>query len=72
MQTLTAAYFAFQEFNDSVDESNKYLVDFNKELIKEQTELDNVFDALKKTNPETEARTELINEINEYIRKEVS
>ncbi len=68
---LTAAYFAFQEFNSEVAVGNEEVAKLNKELIKEKTELYNVFDALKKTEKGSEARTVLITKANklygEYI-----
>lgn len=61
---VTAVVAAVITFKNELFNTRESLAEFNKELIKEQTELNNVFDALRKTNPGTDERRRLINEIN--------
>ena len=65
LATLTAVVAAIIIFKDKIAESNKQVREFNKALVTEKQELNNVFEALKKTNPGTEERKELIEKINE-------
>jgi len=56
-------------FRDRMSESNKSIREFNKQLVKEKAELNNVFIALKKAGKGTEARKELIDQINKEYGK---
>jgi TP901 family phage tail tape measure protein len=73
LTAITAVVTAIIVFQDEMKESNKAVRDFNSELAKEKLELNNVFEALKKTKPGTEERKELIEKINttyaDYIPK---
>jgi len=71
--TLATVVVALIAFKDRLAESSKTVRDFNNDLITEKTSLNNVFEALKKTNPGTEERKALIEKINttysEYLPK---
>lgn len=51
-------------FRDRVSQSVQVMVEFNKNLTKEQLELNAIFGALKKANTETGERASLIQQIN--------
>ncbi len=69
LTAVAAVVVAIIAFKDELKESSKAVRDFNKQLVKEKTELNNVFDALKKTGKGTEARKELIIKINKEYGK---
>lgn len=56
-----AAFFLFRNRTESADKS---ISEINKRLSIERVELNNVFDALKKTNPGTSERSRLVEELN--------
>ncbi len=66
---IVAAYVAFRVFKKEVDTSEKAFKGFNKELVKSQTELNNVFEALKNTGRGTKERKELIKKVNKEYGK---
>lgn len=65
---LTAAIgggvYIFKKFNEQQNRGNKLTADLAASIGTEQRELDKLFDALKKTNPESEERKRLLEEMS--------
>lgn len=61
---VTAAVTALVLFNNETDRTEESITAFNSELNKEQTELNNIFEALKNTTKGTTERKDLIDKIN--------
>lgn len=62
---LTTAAAAFMLFGNRTDKAESSVENLNKRLMSERTELNNVFEELKKTNPGTNDRIRLVNELND-------
>lgn len=61
---ITTAAAAFMLFGNRTDKTETSVANFNKRLYAERTELNNVFNELKKTNPGTNDRIRLVEELN--------
>lgn len=61
---ITTAAAAFMLFGNRTDKVNTSVESLNKRLLSERTELNNIFNELKKTNPSTNERIELVKELN--------
>lgn len=61
---VTTAAAAFFLFGNKTSVANKAVSELNKRLQTERAELGNIFSELKKTNPGTNERTQLIEELN--------
>ncbi|MDR2824013.1 MAG: phage tail tape measure protein, partial [Prevotellaceae bacterium] len=61
---VIALGIALYKLTRSTDESKKALKEFNEESYKSQNEANNLFNALKKTNEQSDLRKKLIAEIN--------
>lgn len=61
---ITTAAAAFMLFGNRTDKVNTSVESLNKRLLSERTELNNIFNELKKTNPGTNERIELVKELN--------
>lgn len=62
---LTLAIPLIVKFVNSQSQLNKETAKLNGEIQKEQTEANNLFEALKKTNPKSEERAEILKKLNE-------
>ena len=61
---ITTAATAFMFFGNRTDKTETSVANLNKRLSAERTELNNVFNELKKTNPGTNERIRLVEELN--------
>lgn len=61
---ITTAAAAFMLFGNRTDKTGSSVESLNKRLLSERTELNNVFNELKKTNPGTNDRIRLVEELN--------
>lgn len=61
---ITTAAAAFMLFSGRTDKVNSSVESLNKRLLNERTELNNIFNELKKTNPGTNDRIRLVEELN--------
>lgn len=69
LSAITAVVTYLVLFRDRVSEATKMVGEFNKNLAKEQLELDALFGALKRANTETGERAALIQQINSKYGK---
>lgn len=61
---ITTAAAAFMLFGNRADKTESSVANLNKRLYTEREELNNVFNELKKTNPGTNDRIRLVEELN--------
>jgi hypothetical protein len=69
LTALAAAVVLFSSFTKKTNESAKAMNKFNDELNEEKSNIDSLFNALKKTNAGTSERKKLIDEINSKYGK---
>lgn len=62
---LSAAAVALYMFKGKVEITDKAMIGLNKRLNSERAELNNVFDAIKKTNPGTDERIRLVKQLKD-------
>lgn len=62
---LATAATAYMVFRNKVSSTDKTISNFNTRLATEKIELDNLFNQLKKTNPGTQERVDLIKQLND-------